>query len=170
VIKPQHFAALAVAAVVSVALAFGLNAYYDRWALPTETGEALSGLRGRGITDRPFELIDGIRKTAEARFGAKLQALIAKRKETQTKLARMESEGQGGTTIMSDKQRQEIDRYRTEAAATGRELRSVLRAQREDIDSLYARLRFWNIAAVPLAIGVGGLLIGLLRRRRNQSG
>lgn len=132
-------------------------------------GEALSGLRGRGITDRPFALVDDIRKTAEARFGAKLQALIAKRKETQTKLGRMEVDSQSGASIMSDKQRQEIDKYRAEAAATGRELRDVLRAQREDIDSLYARLRFWNIAFVPLAIGVGGLVMALLRRRRHRS-
>lgn len=48
-IKPQHFAVLAVAAVVSVALAFGLNAYYDRWALPTETGEALAPALDRNI-------------------------------------------------------------------------------------------------------------------------
>ena len=75
-------------------------------------GEASSGLRGRGITDRPFQMVEDIRKTAELRFGAKLQTLIAKRKDTQTKLARMEADGQGGATIMSDKQRQEIDKYR----------------------------------------------------------
>lgn len=48
-IKPQHFAALAVAAVISVALAFGLNAYYDSWALPTESGEALAPALDRNI-------------------------------------------------------------------------------------------------------------------------
>lgn len=41
-IKPQHFAGLAVAALTAVILAFGLNSYYDSWTVPQVTGEALA--------------------------------------------------------------------------------------------------------------------------------
>lgn len=41
-IKPQHFALLAVVALASALLAFGVNAYYDRFTLPTATGAPLA--------------------------------------------------------------------------------------------------------------------------------
>ncbi len=41
-IKPQQFALLAVAAILSAILAFGVNAYYDRFSLPTTTGVPLA--------------------------------------------------------------------------------------------------------------------------------
>ena len=44
-----------------------------------------------------------------------------------------------------------------------RELRDVKLALRQDIDSLGGRLKFFNIALIPLVIGLGGLAIGLLR-------
>jgi hypothetical protein len=49
-----------------------------------------------------------------------------------------------------------------------RELRDVKLALRKDIDHLGGWLKFFNVAAVPLAIGFGGLAIGLAQRRRKQ--
>lgn len=41
-IKPQQFALLAVVSLLSAILAFGVNAYYDRFSLPSATGEPLA--------------------------------------------------------------------------------------------------------------------------------
>jgi hypothetical protein len=51
-----------------------------------------------------------------------------------------------------------------------RELRGVQADLRRDIDSLSSWLKFFNIAAVPLLIGLGGIAIGLSRRRRQAPG
>jgi hypothetical protein len=41
---------------------------------------------------------------------------------------------------------------------------------RRDIDRLSGWLKFLNIAVVPLLIGIGGIAIGLSRRRRQAPG
>jgi ABC-type uncharacterized transport system involved in gliding motility auxiliary subunit len=131
-------------------------------------GEALAGLRGRGINDRPFELVSEIRRDAERRFREKEQTLVAQLKELQEKVGSMETKGgEGGTLLLSDKDKQTIESARTEMIGVRRELRDVKLALRQDIDSLGGRLKFFNIALIPLVIGLGGLAIGLARRQRS---
>ena len=50
-------------------------------------GEALATLRGRGANDRPFERVAELRREAERSYREKEQALNAKLKELQGKLA-----------------------------------------------------------------------------------
>lgn len=129
-------------------------------------GEALAMLRGRGVNDRPFERVANIRREAERRYREKEQALNAKLKELQGKLQQMETRVEGGQILLSDKDRQTIDGFRAEMVNVRRELRGVQADLRRDIDSLHTKLKFFNIAAVPLLIGIGGIVVGLSRRRR----
>lgn len=132
-------------------------------------GEALAGLRGRGINDRPFELVGEIRRDAERRFREKEQTLVAQLKELQEKVGNMETKGgEGGTVLLSDKDKQTIDAARTEMIGVRRELRDVKLALRQDIDRLGGWLKFFNVASIPLVIGIGGLAVGLAQRRRNH--
>ena len=133
-------------------------------------GEALSGLRGRGVKDRPFERVNQIRRNAERRFRTKEQLLVKKLRETEQKLAGLEKRGAGGKkVILSEKDRETIEKFRREMLGIRRELRRVKLSMRQDIDSLDTFLKFTNIAAVPLLIGFGGLAIGVLRRRRRST-
>jgi ABC-type uncharacterized transport system involved in gliding motility auxiliary subunit len=130
-------------------------------------GEALAMLRSRGVNDRPFERVANIRRDAERRYREKEQALNAKLKELQGKLQQMETRsGEGGQILLSDKDRQTIDGFRKEMIDVRRELRGVQVELRRDIDRLDGWLKFFNIAAVPLLIGLGGIAVGLSRRRR----
>jgi ABC-type uncharacterized transport system involved in gliding motility auxiliary subunit len=132
-------------------------------------GEALAGLRGRGINDRPFEMVSEIRRDAERRFREKEQTLVAQLKELQEKVGNMETKGgEGGALLLSDKDKQTIEAARTEMIGVRRELRDVKLALRQDIDSLGGQLKFFNVAFIPLVIGLGGLAIGLARRQRNS--
>jgi ABC-type uncharacterized transport system involved in gliding motility auxiliary subunit len=134
-------------------------------------GEALATLRGRGVNDRPFERVSNIRREAERRYREKEQALNAKLKDLQGKLQQMETKsGEGGQILLSDKDRQSIDRFRGEMIEVRRELRGVQADLRRDIDRLDGWLKFFNIAAVPLLIGLGGIAVGLSRRRRQAPG
>ncbi|MDX2156435.1 MAG: Gldg family protein [Hyphomicrobiaceae bacterium] len=135
-------------------------------------GEALSDLRGRGVVERPFDKVVEIRRDAEQRFRQKEEALNAKLKDLQVKLANVETRGgEGGgpaTAILSDSEKQAIEKFRSEMVTVRRELRDVKAALRRDIDRLDGWLKFFNIAAVPLLIGLGGLGLGLMQRRRRN--
>lgn len=130
--------------------------------------DALITLRGRGVVDRPFELVAEIRRDAERRYREKEQALTNKLKELQDQLARLEKVGEGETVILTDKEREAIERFRGEMLTVRRELREVKRALREDIDRLDAWLKFANIGAVPLLLGAGAVGWALVCRRRKN--
>lgn len=153
-----------------IAVPHAHNASFVVGALENLSGsDALLSLRGRGVVDRPFELVAEIRRDAERRYREKEQSLTAKLKELQDQLAKLEQVGEGEAVILSDKERETIERFRGEMLTVRRDLREVKRALREDIDRLDALLKFANIGVVPLLIGVGGLGWAAWRRRRTRA-
>ncbi len=135
-------------------------------------GEALADLRGRGVVERPFERVTAIRRAAEQQFRQKEEGLVAKLQDLQQKLAKVETKGSEGApqqAILSDAEKAEIEKFRGEMVTVRRELRDVKSALRRDIDRLDGWLKFFNIAAIPLLIGLGGLGLGFMRRR-NRNG
>ena len=131
-------------------------------------GEALADLRGRGVVERPFDRVTAIRRAAEQQFRQKEEGLVGKVQDLQRKLARVETKGADGApqqAILSDAEKAEIEKFRGEMVTVRRELRDVKSALRRDIDRLDGWLKFFNIAAVPLLIGLGGLGLGFMRRR-----
>jgi len=129
-------------------------------------GEALSGLRGRGVDERPFELVDGIRRDAERRFRQKEDQLVKKLSDLRGKLAKVESRSKDGALILNDEDKKAVDEFRGEMVATRKQLRDVKHALRVDIDRLEGWLKFINIAGVPLLFGLGGVAFAAMRRRR----
>jgi ABC-type uncharacterized transport system involved in gliding motility auxiliary subunit len=151
-----------------VAIPNASNAAFVVNALDNLSGsDALIALRGRGADDRPFKLVNDIRRQAEQRYREKEQALTAKLKEVQDQLSKLESAGgDANNVIVSESDRQAIEKFRGDMLSIRRELREVKRALREDIDRLDGWLKFANIALVPLLIGFGGLGWAALHRRR----
>jgi ABC-type uncharacterized transport system involved in gliding motility auxiliary subunit len=127
--------------------------------------DALISLRARGVTDRPFQLVDDLRRDAEQRFRNKEQELTARLRDVQTKLAHLEKEGSGDSVTLTDKDRLEIEKFRGDMLTIRRDLREVKRELRKDIDRLDGVLKFTNIAAVPLLIGIAGIAWAYRRRR-----
>ena len=153
-----------------VAIPNASNAAFVVNALDNLSGsDALIALRGRGAEDRPFKLVNDLRREAERRYREKEQALTAKLKEVQEQLAKLESTGEGANLILSESDRQTIEKFRGDMLSVRRELREVKRALREDIDRLDGWLKFANIALVPLLIGFGGLGWAAFHRRRAGS-
>jgi ABC-type uncharacterized transport system involved in gliding motility auxiliary subunit len=150
-----------------VAIPNSHNGAFVLGALENLSGsDALISLRGRGISDRPFELVADLRRDAEQRFRNKEQELTARLRELQTKLAGLEKQSDGENLVLTDKDRQEIDKFRGDMLVVRRELREVKRELRKDIDRLDGILKFANIAFVPLLIGVFGVGYAAYRRRR----
>jgi ABC-type uncharacterized transport system involved in gliding motility auxiliary subunit len=128
--------------------------------------DALIGLRGRGTSYRPFTLVEELRRDAEAQYRAKEQQLQQRLKELQQQLQGIQPTGdaQGGEVILSAEDKANIERFRGEMLKVRKELRDVQHALRSDIERLEQRVKFINIAAVPIVLcGVGGV-VALFRR------
>ncbi len=135
-------------------------------------GEALTGLRGRGVDDRPFELVNEIRREAEQKYRRSEQTLMAKLEGLQKQLSEVSQQaGPDGSVrlSLSEQDNEAIETARAEMIKTRQELRGVKHALRADIEQLEGWVKFINIALVPLLIGGAGFALGALRRRRSQS-
>ncbi len=131
-------------------------------------GEALSGLRGRGVEDRPFTLVREIRQDAEARYRKQEEALNQKLQETQNRLSQIQSKAQDGNIILTDEDKEAILNFRQDVVETRQELRDVQRALRQDIERLEFWVKFLNTAGLPLLIGVAGIGFLVMRRARSK--
>ena len=128
--------------------------------------EALASLRGRDVTLRPFTKVEEIRRAAELRYRAKEQELLAKLEGLQQKLASVKVSGGEEGAVLSAKQQTEIEGFRSELLQTRGELRAVRHALRSDIEDLRDRVRFADIAAMPIVVAVVAVLLALVHRRR----
>ena len=128
--------------------------------------EALTSLRGREVTVRPFTKVAEIRRASEAQYRAKEQELLQRLNDLQGKLSSLRVGEGDDASLLSEAQRKEIDGFRTQLLETRRELRDVQLALRQDIERLRDRTRFLNIAAVPLLVAAAAIVIALLRRAR----
>ena len=131
-------------------------------------GDALIGLRSRGSALRPFDLIDGMQRDAEARYRKTERELQAHLDETQKKLTALRTGRgeQGANAVISEQQRVAIDDLRKDVTATRVKLRNVQLELRRDIIGLESRLRLLNIAAVPVVLTLLAIGLGVARRRR----
>ncbi|HJN23536.1 MAG TPA: Gldg family protein [Rhodospirillales bacterium] len=155
----------------NILLPFANNADFVVNALDNLSGsDALIGLRGRGRSERPFYLVEDIRREAERRYRAKETELQGKLKNIEAKLNKIQrKDGKDGEVILSTEDKAALDEFRTEMVSIRKELRKVQHALRRDIERLGSRLKFINIAGMPLLLGLGLLLV-IYRRRRRASG
>ena len=130
----------------------------------------LISVRNRGSFIRPFQRVNAIRRDAELEFRQKEQELMQRLEETEQRLVELERSKQGGdaSLILSPEQQQTLVRFRQEKIAIRTDLRDVRRNLRRDINSLDTRLKFINIALIPILIGIGGLVAGLWRSNRRR--
>ena len=137
--------------------------------------EALIGLRGRGTSYRPFTLVEMLRRDAEALYRAKEQQLQQRLKELQQQLAGVEKPadaqgGPGGEVMLSADDKAAIERFRGEMLTVRKQLRDVQHALRSDIERLEERVKFVNIAAIPLVVcGIGGVVAVFRRLTRARA-
>lgn len=131
--------------------------------------DALIGLRGRGLSARPFDLVQRLRAEADTRYLAKARELQDQLKDTEKKLAALQKEGEGGSRqILSAEQQKEIDKFRDEVISIRKSLRDVQHALRQNIERLGAWLKFVDIGLMPILVGIAALAVALVRARRRR--
>lgn len=152
---------------------FSDNGAFVANLIGTLTGsDALIGLRSRGITVRPFTLIDSMQARAEARYRQTEQQLKAHLASVQKQLEQLRSGGTGKATeqaVITPAQRSAIDAARHDILQTREKLRAVQLELRRDIARLEMRLRLFDIVLVPVLLALIAIFIGFLRRRRRAN-
>jgi ABC-type uncharacterized transport system involved in gliding motility auxiliary subunit len=132
--------------------------------------EGLISLRGRGLVDRPFEVVRAMEREAEQQFRAKEQELLAKIEETQGKIRQLQEEEQQSGVILTAAQQEEIESFRGEMITLRQELRAVQRSLREDVESLSTWIKVVNIWAVPILVALVAIGVALWRHARTARG
>jgi len=149
-----------------------LTPFADNANLVVNAVEQLSGdaalisLRGRGVRERPFDVVEDIRRQAEEKFRAEEQRLQEELAATEERLSELQSQLGEGDVLFSPEQDAEMQRFRERTLEIRQQLREVQRRLVEDIESLKTTLAFINIALAPLILTVVAIALGVVRRRR----
>ena len=132
-------------------------------------GNDLVGLRSRGTSARPFEVVNRIERDAQERYSAEERALQQKLKDTQAKLADLTGKDQANApTTLSPEQTKTIEEFRADMLQTRRQLRAVQGSLRGDIGRLKAGLEFLDIALIPILVAGVAVILGVLRLKRRS--
>lgn len=123
----------------------------------------LISLRSRGTFDRPFEVVERLRRNAEAEYREREQQLQNKLQEAQSRIEQLQQEQGVSGLIMSEEQAQAIEESRRQQLEVRQELREVQHNLQKDIERLASRLRFINIGLIPLLIAFVAVGVGLYR-------
>ena len=151
----------------SIVVPFASNADFVINTLDNLSGSsALIGLRGRGLSTRPFDTVDAIAREAELRYRAKERQLTETLDDTESKIRNLQFDEAGGEIILSGEQISIVEDFRAESLAIREQLREVQRALRRDIDNLDGWLKVINIGAIPLLIGGIAIALAIARRVR----
>jgi ABC-type uncharacterized transport system involved in gliding motility auxiliary subunit len=162
-----------------VAIPIAHNSAFVLNAIENLSGSsALISLRSRSTSNRPFTLVNSIRRRAEQKFLQQEKALEDKMTATQNRLAELEGRrgaapkpGAGRTQdMLTPEQEAEIEKFRAELIETRGALRDVQLKLRRDIDRLGSWLAAINILLVPLMIVGTSLALNFLRRRQARTG
>jgi ABC-type uncharacterized transport system involved in gliding motility auxiliary subunit len=127
----------------------------------------LIGLRSRGRSQRPFEVIDNMRRHAEQQFLARQKALEQKLETTQKQLADLQGKAQDqSNALLSAEQEAAMTTFRDDLLSTRRELRGVQRELNRDIESLQVLVKFINIGLMPLLAALVAVGLAIVWRQR----
>ena len=137
-------------------------------------GNDLIGLRSRGTSARPFTLVQSIQRAADDRYQASEKQLEQQLKDTEAKLKELRGKDSGGkeganaAVTLTAEQTQAIDSSRAQMLQIRQQLREVRLKLRQDIDRLKAKLEFFNVAMVPILVGLAAIILGMTRLQRRK--
>ncbi|TXK62179.1 hypothetical protein FU658_09810 [Alkalisalibacterium limincola] len=130
--------------------------------------DELISVRTRPTSQRPFTVVESLRRMAEDRFRSKERELQAELLETERRLAALQAEAGAGGAMPSGVEEAEVDRFQAQLLQLRRELREVRFQLDADIDALGARLKAINIIGVPLLVTVFALGFAFWRARQRR--
>lgn len=141
------------------------SAFADNGSFVTNLVDNLSGssalidVRSRGQYTRPFEVVENLRREAEAQYLQSAEDLQAQLAETERQLAELESTRiEDGLLTLTPEQEAALVQFQDEKLRIRKELRDVRHRLDKDIEQLGSMLKIMNILVMPLLLT--GLLLG----------
>ncbi len=130
----------------------------------------LISLRSRARANRSFTVVEDIRRAAEAEFLPRQEELDSKLDQISQRVDEIRGslssdETADETVLVTPEERTELQQLLNDAAETRKARRDIQYNLRKDIDRLGSRVKFVNIALMPLLIGVFAVGLALYRRR-----
>lgn len=130
----------------------------------------LIAVRSRASLNRPFTLVKKIQAQAEENYRAKIKGLEDSLQEAQQRLGELQQNKEKGQRfILSPEQQKELENFRKKEAEVKRELKEVRKNLRQDIDALENRLKWVNIAGMPLLVTLTGISLAIMKRKRTAA-
>jgi hypothetical protein len=71
--------------------------------------------------------------------------------------------------VLSPDQQEEIRKFQTKQAQVNKELRLLRRSLNKEIDSLETRLKWLNIAGMPLLVAISGISLAMVKRKKTAA-
>ena len=127
-------------------------------------------VRSRATLNRPFTVVQKMQAQAEASYRNKIKELEDGLQETQKRLNELQSKKEKGQRfILSPEQQQEVERFKKKEAESKKELKEVRRNLRQDIDALENRVKWLNIAGMPMVVTFFGVGRAFLKGQRAKA-
>ncbi len=137
--------------------------------------EGLSGLRSRGVGDRPLAYLERMRLRAEGRWRLEQKALNDKLGEIEQRLLELRSREQpsseGGAASQDTNNDGErlVESFTQQLIATRAALRKIQRALNRDVGAIQTIVRVFHALAMPLLVALFFLVRFWRRRAGNTS-
>ena len=128
-------------------------------------GNALSDLRGKSTSWRPFDKIIELEKIAEEKFLLEEQRLAKKLKEMENKIRDLTQNNDDNSDVLSPETIEAIDGFKAEMMSTRSQLRSVKFDLRRDVENLKRWVIALNVAIIPIIFAGLALILSLRRKK-----
>ena len=128
-------------------------------------GSALSDLRGKSTSYRPFDKIIALEKIAEEKFLLEEQQLAEKLKGMEDKIRSLTQNNEDDIDILSPETIEAIDGFKAEMMSTRSQLRNVKFDLRRDVENLKKWVIAFNVAILPVIFASLALIISFRRKK-----
>ncbi len=130
----------------------------------------LIGARSRASLKRPFTVVQEMQAQAQKRYQDEIKKLEEGLADAQKRLNELQSKKEGNQRfILSPEQQQELVKFKQKELETKKRLKLVRKDLRQDIDSLENRLKWFNIAGMPIVVSAAGIALAILRKQRTKA-
>ena len=138
----------------SIASPFANNGDLVVNALDNLVGSSsLISIRSRGRFTRPFDVVQDLRREADASYLAKANELQARLADTERQLSELQSSRKEQNVLrLTPEQETALARFQDEKMLIRKELREVRHQLDVDIERLGSTLKFLNVAFIPIVL------------------
>ena len=107
---------------------------------------------------------------AAQQFQAELQKLEADQAEAQRKISELQSKKEAKQRfVLSPEQQAELEKFRKTSAETRKHLKEVRKSLRREEEALETRLKWVNIAGMPVLVTIFGVGLALYNCKRTAA-